>query len=153
MKIGELSKQASCTPETVRFYEQRRLLTPPRRTASGYRDYDPCHADELIFARHCRTLGLTLEEVGELLLVKRNPENACGNANRLLDQRLGEVRGQIASLRSLMRNLQSLRDQCGESRRSKDCGILRKLAERDSLGSDLSRAPRTVGLGSKPRRT
>lgn len=146
MKIGELSKQAGCTPETVRFYEQRGLLTSPRRTASGYRDYDTCHAEELIFARHCRTLGLTLEEIEELLAVKRNPENACGNANRLLDQRLDEVRGQIGSLRSLMRHLRSLRDQCGESRRSKDCGILRRLAERDPPSRDASsRAGKSPG--------
>lgn len=129
MRIGELSRVAGCTPETVRFYESRGVLSRPRRTPSGYRDYERAHVKELIFARHCRALGLTLDEVADLLALKQKPENGCDNANRLVDQRIDEVRSQIASLRSLMRLLKSLRAKCGESRRSKECGILQTLSE------------------------
>lgn len=90
------------------------------------------------------TLGMPLDEIEELLAVRRNPENACGDANRLLDQRLHEVRSQITSLRALTRHLQALRAQCGESRPSKDCGILRKLAEPDSLGETQPRGRATI---------
>ena len=150
VKIGELSKQAGCTPETVRFYERRGLLNSPKRTASGYRNYDRSHVDELVFARHCRSLGLPLEEVGKLVALKRHPENVCDSANRLLEQRLAEIQAQMASLRTLMRLLKGLRGECGESRRAKDCGILRKLAESDSLDG-LQRRGRSAVV--QPRRS
>lgn len=64
-----------------------------------------------------------------LLTLQRKPEKACGGANRLIDQRICEVESQIASLGSLKRLLENLRDECGDSRPSKDCGILKILAD------------------------
>ena len=127
MKIGQLSKQAGCKPETVRFYEHQRVLLPPRRTRAGYRDYDREHLEELMFVRHCRALGLTLEETRELLQLRREPEQGCEEANRLLDRRLLQVREQMRSLRRLTQLLENLRGLCGRSARSRDCGILQSL--------------------------
>ena len=135
MKIGQLSKQAGCRPETIRFYEHQRVLLPPRRTRSGYRDYDRKHLDELLFVRHCRALGLTLEETRELLQLRRDPEHGCGEANRLVDRRLVQVREQMRSLRRLTELLQSLRRQCGRPAQSKDCGILQSLGGGKQRGS------------------
>ena len=128
MKIGQLSKQAQCKPETIRFYEQQQVLLPPRRTRSGYRDYDRAHLDELLFVRHCRALGLTLEETRELLQLRRDPDRGCEDANRMLDRRLVQVREQMQSLRRLTQQLNSLRAQCDRSVQSRDCGILKSLA-------------------------
>ena len=127
MKIGQLSKQAGCKPETVRFYEHQRLLLAPRRTRSGYRDYDRGHLEELMFVRHCRALGLTLEETRELLQLRREPEQGCEEANRLLDRRLLQVREQMRSLRRLTQLLENLRGQCGRPAQSRNCGILQSL--------------------------
>lgn len=130
MKIGELSKLAGCTPETVRHYERRGIVLPPRRTASGYRDYERGHLEDLVLARHCRALGLSLLEIAELLTLQRKPASPCGDANRLVDQRIAEVKSQIESLQSLMRLLEGLREQCDYSRPARECGILRSLANR-----------------------
>lgn len=127
MRIGQLSKQTGCKPETIRFYEQQRVLQPPRRTRSGYRDYDQEHLDELLFVRQCRTLGLPLEETRELLQLRRNPELGCEEVNRLLDRRLEQVREQILLLRRLTELLNKLRGKCGRAAQSKDCGILKSL--------------------------
>ena len=132
MRIGQLSKQTGCKPETIRFYEQQRVLQPPRRTRSGYRDYDQDHLDELLFVRQCRTLGLPLEETRELLQLRRNPELGCDEANRLLDRRIVQVREQIALLKRLTRLLQGLRSKCGRAVQSKDCGIIKSLGNRKS---------------------
>ena len=64
-----------------------------------------------------------------LLTLQRKPEKAWGGANRLIDQRICEVESQIASLGSLKRLLENLRGECGDSRPSKDCGILGILAD------------------------
>lgn len=151
MKIGHLSKQAGCKPETIRFYEQQRVLLPPRRTHCGYRDYDQEHLQELLFVRDCRALGLTLAETRELLQLRRAPEQGCDNANRLLDRRLKEVREQIRSLRRLTALLQRLRAQCVRSAQSRNCGILQ------SLGAGKKHAPirsasAASGARAAPRR-
>ena len=39
MRIGELASKAVVNIQSVRFYERRRLLREPVRTASGYRVY------------------------------------------------------------------------------------------------------------------
>lgn len=127
MKIGQLSKQAGCKPETIRFYEHQRVLLPPRRTRSGYRNYERKHLEELLFVRHCRALGLTLQETRELLELRRDPEQGCEEANRLLERRLLQVREQMQSLRRLTRLLETLRRRCGRPAQSKHCGILRSL--------------------------
>lgn len=129
MRIGELARVAGCTAETVRFYEASGVLSRPHRTPSGYRKYEQRHVEELVFARHCRALGLSLREITGLISLQHKPEKACDGANRLIDQRIREVESQIASLGSLKRLLTNLRDGCGDSRPSKDCGILRGLAD------------------------
>lgn len=141
MKIGQLSKQAGCKPETIRFYEHQRVLLPPRRTRSGYRDYEREHLDDLLFVRHCRALGLTLEETRELLQLRRDPEQACDEANRLLERRLEQVREQMRSLRGLTRLLQDLRARCSRPAHARDCGILQSLGRKEAGAEVAKRYP------------
>lgn len=66
MRIGDAAAAVGTTPRALRFYEQRGLLPPPRRTHSGQRHYGP---DELALLRVIRDLlahGLTVEDVRAL---------------------------------------------------------------------------------------
>lgn len=141
MKIGQLSKHAGCKPETIRFYEHQRVLLPPRRTRSGYRDYDREHLEELMFVRHCRALGLTLEETRELLQLRRDPEQGCEEANRLLDRRLEQVGEQMRSLRGLAHLLKDLRARCGRPAHARECGILQSLGREEGGVNGARRYP------------
>jgi len=67
MKIGELAQRAGVNVQTIRFYERERLLPPPARTKSGYRDYGPRDLDRLIFVQDCQRLGFTLADTYEVL--------------------------------------------------------------------------------------
>jgi MerR family mercuric resistance operon transcriptional regulator len=40
MTIGVLSRQTGCKVETIRYYEQTGLVTPPLRSAGGHRQFD-----------------------------------------------------------------------------------------------------------------
>lgn len=62
MKIGELAKLTNTSTKTIRFYEDSGLLSPPARTASGYRDYGPEIVDRLRFIRRGQAAGLTLQK-------------------------------------------------------------------------------------------
>jgi DNA-binding transcriptional MerR regulator len=67
MRIGELARKAGVNVQTIRFYERRRLLREPMRTAGGYRNYERADLESLIFIKWCQPLGFTLKEVRELL--------------------------------------------------------------------------------------
>lgn len=67
MRIGELSKKAGVTVQSVRFYERQGLLKAPLRNANGYRKYSPADIERIAFIKWCQPLGFTLKEVRELI--------------------------------------------------------------------------------------
>jgi DNA-binding transcriptional MerR regulator len=46
--------------ETVRYYERRRLLPKPPRSASGYRKFPPEFVRRIRFVKRAQALGFTL---------------------------------------------------------------------------------------------
>ena len=67
MYIGEVAGAAGVSVQTVRFYERRGLMRPARRTASGYRCYEPIDLDILKTIAQCQSFGFTLAEIREIL--------------------------------------------------------------------------------------
>ena len=66
MNIGQLARQAGVPIDTIRYYERQQLIPEPARSASGYRQYAHDDVTRLNFIRRAKTLGFTLEEIGEL---------------------------------------------------------------------------------------
>lgn len=73
LTIGQVARQAGVGVETVRFYERQGLLAPPERTTSGYRQYEEEAIWRLRFIRRAKELGFTLNEIKELLSMRRQP--------------------------------------------------------------------------------
>jgi MerR family mercuric resistance operon transcriptional regulator len=67
MRIGELASKAGVNIQTIRFYERRKLLPDPARTASGYRSYEQADLEKVQFIKWSQRLGFTLREVRQLL--------------------------------------------------------------------------------------
>lgn len=65
MKIGELAKLTGTETVTIRFYEQKGLMLLPGRTAGNYRNYSDAHRERLLFIRHCRGIGINLDEINQ----------------------------------------------------------------------------------------
>jgi Cd(II)/Pb(II)-responsive transcriptional regulator len=134
MKIGALAEAASCTVETVRYYERAGLLQVPARSSGNYRLYGAAHVDRLRFIRNCRALDMTHDEIRALLTCREDPEQQCDEVNALLDDHIGHVARRIRELRALERELKELRSQCQTVRPVRDCAIMH------SLGSHAGRA-------------
>lgn len=81
MKIGDISKRANISVETVRYYEKIGLLPEPDRTASGYRSYRQAHLDRLLFIKRCRNLDMAQNEIRELIRLAENPEADCAGVD------------------------------------------------------------------------
>ena len=98
MKIGEIAAQAGIPAKTIRFWEDQRLLPPPARTPSGYRDYDRAVLDRLAFIRQAQAAGLTLGHIRQVLDIRDGGEPPCVHVTDLISQRLGEVEARLAEL-------------------------------------------------------
>jgi MerR family copper efflux transcriptional regulator len=67
--VGEAARRVGTTAKTLRYYEAMGLLPPARRGRNGYRHYDSGDLNRLAFIRRAKALGLTLDEIRELVTV------------------------------------------------------------------------------------
>lgn len=67
MRIGELAKRAGVSVQAVRFYERRRLMRTPRRTAAGYRIYTDNDLEIVTVIKKMQHFGFKLVEIRRVL--------------------------------------------------------------------------------------
>jgi MerR family transcriptional regulator, Zn(II)-responsive regulator of zntA len=110
--IGDLAERSQVSRDTLRFYERRRLLSAPRRTASGYRLYREDDANRVRFIRRAQAMGLTLEDIQELLRAQTlETADQCRRVASRLRARIETVDEKIAELRAFRAELaRGLRD-------------------------------------------
>ena len=107
MKIGELAGELGLNPKTIRYYESIGVLPAPARTSSGYRNYDQEYPGRLRFIRTAQRLGISLDEIREILAFRDRGEAPCSFVQNVLDT-------QVASIDQRIRELQDLRGQLVE---------------------------------------
>jgi DNA-binding transcriptional MerR regulator len=100
MQISQLAEQAGVPVSTVRYYERIGLLGSPSRTAAGYRDYDDEASTRLRFITRSRRLGLTCDQVADLLPVWAGVDcvSAHARVSQLIQDKQAEIAGRIAEL-------------------------------------------------------
>lgn len=110
MRIGEFAEQAGVTPRTIRYYEGLGLLGPNEREGQGFRYYTETELGRLKKIEALKQLGLSLEEIGEVLpLYCDDPTGVRGKLRvlELLQQSLIETDEKIASLQRFRADLQA----------------------------------------------
>jgi DNA-binding transcriptional MerR regulator len=110
LTIGGLAREVGVNVETVRYYERRRLLDAPRRTASGYRTYGPADIDRLQFVRRAKDLGFTLQEIGELL--RHDSLGSATNVAAVATAKLAQLDDEMRSLVAQRCRLRQLLQIC-----------------------------------------
>ncbi|WP_329611776.1 MerR family transcriptional regulator [Kitasatospora herbaricolor] len=115
MRIGDAAAAAGTTPRALRFYEQRGLLPPPVRTASGQREYGPGEIERVRVVRDLLALGLTVEDLrgcaDRLHLLTQDPPWRCGStdpgagASGIVGRRLAALDAEIDRLAGLRESL------------------------------------------------
>ena len=111
MTIGQLARQTGLTVRTLLHYDQIGLLSPSRRSATGYRLYGPEETTRLTQILLLRRLRLPLMDILEVL---GRPEGSLRET----------IRGQIAHLKErielqsrLLRRLEEIDDRLERSGR------------------------------------
>lgn len=61
MNITQVTEKMGLSAKTIRFYEEKLLITPPAKSENGYRYYQPAHLEELTLLKQAREVGFTLK--------------------------------------------------------------------------------------------
>src|SRR5262245_4682066 len=113
MWISEAAEQAGVNVQTLRYYERRGLLPKPPRRTSGYREFPEDAVRIVRFIKRAQDLGFSLDEVEELLRLRRNSGRHRQRIRSLaerriadIDRRIGELERMRGALRKLVRTRQ-----------------------------------------------
>jgi len=130
--IGIAAARAAVTADTIRFYERKGLLRPARKTAAGYRLYDDDALRRIRFIKKSQACGFLLDEIGELLALRRIDRGCCRDVRSVAVKKKLETEQRIRSLRTMSTALSELVAICNdESRPIEQCPILGALEAAD----------------------
>ncbi|MBL4596792.1 MAG: MerR family transcriptional regulator [Robiginitomaculum sp.] len=128
--IGKLAKSCDVKVDTIRHYEQKGLLLPLDRTASGYRVYSSNSVKRLRFVRKAQHLGFTLEEIRELLELSENSDADCADIREKARMKSDAIEKRISDLISIKKSLVELSKYCpGKGVSLSECSILKHFYE------------------------
>lgn len=109
LKIGEVATSSYLPIKTIRYYEEIGLLTPTvRRSESNYRLFEPTVLGRLAFIKRSQSLGLSLREIQDILVVHDQGQLPCDDVKQNLQQKVQQITEQIESLQLLRSELKGL---------------------------------------------
>lgn len=108
MRISELAAATNEPPRTLRFYEAEGLLSPVRRTPSGYRDYDSSAVGQVRSVRSLQHAGLSLGDIAALIHIRDTPGPISANDAALVAAALSRVDHQLDTLSRMRTHLETL---------------------------------------------
>lgn len=125
-QIGELAKRSGVSCDTLRFYEKNALLVPVARSDAGYRMYDQSSLVQVNFILKAKQLGLSLEEIKELLDIRLEATaHSCAEVKAITSAKLALIDHKIAELTHIRNALKRINDAC--------CGHLEDNASHCSI--------------------
>lgn len=127
LAIGLLAKATGINVQTARYYERRRILTPARRTGSGYRLYDSGAVKLIHFIRRAQRLGFSLDEIALLLRLRVRNAGQCAGVRRQAELRLRLIQERMSGLRAMANSLKRLIGACVRKGTTETCPMLESL--------------------------
>ena len=124
--IGDLAEETGVQPKTIRFYEGRGLLPPPRRSDSGYRLYSDQDIRRLQLNRASRSLGLSVRDFRDLMATVQHERCGSfqGQAARLMVDKLRQVEAKIQEMTALKQQLEKTMQRLEQSAAGRNSGVL-----------------------------
>lgn len=108
LTIGELAVKSGINVRTIKFWEEKGLIAPHRRTEGGFRLYRPGEVVLLTFIKDLQAFNYTLAEIGNILRLA-GPDLGATDAD-LADMPLAEIEKTGAALEFLVERMREVRD-------------------------------------------
>ena len=129
MNTSEFCQVVNTTRDTLRFYDQKKILVP-KRTANNYRFYSKDDIQNFQIIRNLQNAGFLLSDIKMILLLKNKPvtQNCHEETLNVIKQKNVEFQKQI----DFYKSLQDITQQMIEVMNDSDNSDLEKLI--DKLG-------------------
>ncbi|MBE0613392.1 MAG: Cu(I)-responsive transcriptional regulator [Burkholderiales bacterium] len=131
MNIGEAAAASGVTAKMIRHYESIGVIPKAGRSLSGYRVYTENDVHVLRFVRRSRSLGFSMAEIKQLLLLWRG-RRPSKEVKRLATAHVVQLRAKIAEMRAMVKALDHLAAHCHGDERP-ECPILEGIASPGSV--------------------
>ena len=125
LTIGRLARAAGVGVETVRYYQQRKLLPTPAASA-GFRQYPAALVNRIRFVKRAQELGFSLDEIAGLLRLEDGSDRA--SIRNIAGARLAQIETKLADLRRMAQALNHLITACEHTGSNVPCPIIETLA-------------------------
>lgn len=101
MTVGEAARAADVSMKAIRYWESRGLIPRADRTAAGYRMFTDADFATLRFIRQAKMLGLTLNEIKDIIQLQNTGTCPCDRVAQAIDSHLSAIDRSIAGLLQL----------------------------------------------------
>lgn len=125
LTIGRLARAADVGVETIRYYQERKLLPVPPSTGA-FRYYPVSLVERIRFIKRAQELGFSLDEITELLQLEEGADRA--SIRRIATDRLAQIEHKLSDLRRMQKVLKHLVSECEHTSAEFPCPIIGTLA-------------------------
>ena len=129
LQVGDIAREAEVNIQTVRYYERRGLVLPHGRSSGGYRLYTTDAVRVVRFIKRAQSLGFSLDEVAELLELRRDARGSARNVRAVASAKIADIDARLQGLAAMRNTLSRLVAdcQCDAHALPDDCVILNAL--------------------------
>jgi DNA-binding transcriptional MerR regulator len=106
LTIGELAERSGVNARTIKFWEEKGIVNPYRRTEGGFRLYRPEDVSLISFIKDLQTFNYTLSEIASILpLVGGDPTASEANLQELEEDEIEKLASSLDFLIGRMREV------------------------------------------------
>ena len=156
LRSGELASRAGVSTDTLRYYEQKGVLSPPPRSSNGYRCYPAESLERVHLVRSALRIGFSIDELSHVLRIRQGGGAPCRTVRAMASAKLRELRQRQVEVARLCRLLKAVirrwDRQLGRTAPGERAHLLDTLAYGDSPLMARFAPPSSSGMGRKLRR-
>ncbi len=153
LRSGELASRAGVSADTLRYYEQKGVLSPPPRSNNGYRCYPEESLQRVQLIRSALRIGFSIDELARVLSIRQSGGVPCRSARAIASAKLRELRQRQVEIARLCRLLQAVirrwDRQLGRTAPGERAHLLDTLAAGDWPLMARLAPPSSSGMGRK----
>jgi MerR family copper efflux transcriptional regulator len=106
--IGRVTELSGISIRTIRYYESLGLIKASGRTEGGFRKFSVDVLTRLAFIKRAQHLGLSLEEIREILQVYDHGLPPCNEIQEKLQEKILQIDNQVNQLLTLRSEISQL---------------------------------------------
>ncbi len=126
---AQVAAAAEVNIETLRYYERRGLIPPPRRSQANYRKYPADTVPRLRFVKHAQDLGFTLDEISDLLSLRATRGARAAEVRSKAAAKIRDIQARIEALERMQNALTHLVEECSGEGPASGCTILHAIEQ------------------------